>query len=121
MATNIAYSGAQSFAMDAPQLAQGYITYPSTGITAADSTVIATGFKPRLVIWENLTDRIRGEWYEGMAANSCIKTIADGTRTLEVTGGNGGITVSDVGFSVLQNDTLALLKASKVIAWRAEG
>ena len=121
MATNTAYSAAQSQAIDAPQAAQGYITYPSTSIIATDYTVIAIGFLPRYVVWENVTDRIKGEWFEGMAANSCIKTIADGTRSLEVTGVNGGLTVSATGFSVLQNDTLALLKASKVVAWRAEG
>jgi hypothetical protein len=65
------------------------------------------------VCWENVTDRVKVEWYEGMAADSCIKTAANGTRTLEVTGGNGGITVATKGFSVLQNATLAAILASK--------
>ena len=119
MATNTAYSGAQSNAIDGPLRAHGFITYPGTSIVAADSTVIATGFKPRYICWENLTDQLRFEWYEGMAASTCVKTIANGTRTLDVT--NGGPTVSEVGFSMLQNATLAAILASKVIAWRAEG
>ena len=119
MATNTAYTAAQTLGVDSPQKAQGYITYPATSIVAADSTVIATGFKPRYVQWSDVTSRIQIEWFEGMAANTCVKTAANGTRTLETT--NGGITVSATGFSVLQNATLAAILASEVIAWRAHG
>lgn len=45
--------------------------------------VIEVGFKPRYFVWENLTDRIKWEWYEGMAAGTTIKTVAAGTRTLD--------------------------------------
>lgn len=31
----------------------------------------------------NLTDSITHEWYEGMAAGTTVKTIANGTRTLD--------------------------------------
>lgn len=119
MATNTAYTAAQSAAIDAPQAAQGYITFPGTAIVAADSVVIATGFLPRKVEWTDVTSRIKIEWLEGMAANTCVKTAANGVRTLETT--NGGITVSATGFSVLQNATLAAILASEVCAWRAEG
>lgn len=115
---------------DSPQIKVGRIVFDATAITAADSVVVNLGFTPRYVTWENVTDRIKGEWYEGMAANSCIKTIAAGTRTLEVTGGNGGITICDSDgtpnvngkcFSVLQNATLALILASKTCTWAAHG
>lgn len=45
------------------------------------------GFTPRYVKLINATDRTTLEWYEGMAADSAIKTVAAGTVTLETTGG----------------------------------
>lgn len=100
--------------------ANGLDVFDGTAITTTDYVEIICGFKPKYVKWENVTDRICGEFYEGMAANSCIKTAAAGTRTLEVTGGNGGITLTQTGFRVLQNATLALVLASKTCAWRAQ-
>lgn len=109
---------AQSLAQDSPTSAQGKNTTDSTAITATDSIRVTTGFKPRYVRWENATDRISIEWFEGMADNTCIKTAAAGTRTLETT--NGGITVDAIGFRVLQNATLGAVAASKVMYWKAE-
>lgn len=60
-------------------------TLVSTAATAEDTT-FGNGFVPRYVCIENLTDRIKHEWYEGMAADSALKTIAAGTRTLETSG-----------------------------------
>ena len=99
----------------------GRVVYDATAIVATDSTTIDVGFTPRYVCWENVTDRVKIEWYEGMAADSCIKTAAAGTRTLEITSGNGGITVSGRTFSVLQNATLAAILASKVCTFMARG
>lgn len=113
---------------DSPQIKVGRIVFDATAITAADSVVVSLGFTPKYVCWENVTDRVKIEWYEGMAANTSIKTVAAGTRTLETT--NGGITicnsegVADVNgkaFSVLQNATLAAILASKVCTWAAHG
>lgn len=106
---------------DSPALAQGKVVYDATAITATDSTRIETGFKPRYVRWVNLTDRVEVEWFEGMDANTCLKTIAAGTRTLETSGGNGGITVDERGFRVLQNATLAAILASKTCVYEARG
>lgn len=117
MATNTDYTLSSSNSQGIINKQHGYVTMPATAITAADSVVFTTGFRPRKVVVENVTDRIRIEWYEGMADNSCIKTAANGTRTLETT--NGGITVSANGFSVLQNATLAVIAASKVLAFEA--
>jgi hypothetical protein len=103
-----------------PAFAVGLDVFDATSITAADYVEINVGFKPKYVCWENVTDRIKGEFYEGMADNSCVKTAANGTRTLEVTGGNGGITLTNTGFRVLQNATLALILASKTCAWKAQ-
>ncbi len=97
----------------------GRVVFDATAITAADYVEITLGFTPTYVCWENITDRVKGEWYVGMADESCIKTVAAGTRTLEVTGGNKGITVIAGGFRVAQNATLALILASKVCGWKA--
>ena len=102
-----------------PAFAVGKNTLGATGLTATDYIEVVCGFKPKYVVWENMTDSIKGEWYEGMADNSCCKTILNGTRSLEVTGGNGGITPTANGFRVLQNATLALVVASKVHYWSA--
>ncbi|SRR5574343_109082 len=104
---------------DSPAVAVGSVVYDATAITAADSTRIVTGFKPRYVRWVNLTDRVEVEWFEGMTANTCMKTAAAGTRTLETT--NGGITVDEKGFRVLQNATLAAILASKTCFYEARG
>lgn len=106
---------------DSPGIARGKIVYDATSITAADSTRVVTGFKPRYVRFVNLTDRVEVEWFEGMDANTCLKTAAAGTRTLETNAGNGGITVDDRGFRVLQNATLAAVLASKTIVYEAQG
>lgn len=115
---------------DPPASKAGRIVFDATSITAADEVVVPVGFTPKYVCWENVTDRIKGEWYEGMAAESCIKTVAAGTRTLEVTGGNKGITICDADgtantsgryFKVSQNATLALILASKTCNWLALG
>lgn len=113
---------------DWPQYKVGRIVFDATAITAADSVVVNLGFTPKYICWENVTDRVKIEWYEGMAANTSIKTAAAGTRTLETS--NGGITVCDSdgvanttgkSFSVLQNATLAAILASKVCNWKANG
>lgn len=83
--------------------------------TAADTT-FTVGFSPRIVRFINLTDRITLEWYEGMAADSAIMTVAAGTRTLITT---EGITANATlnGFSV----KAASIPASKVFSYEAVG
>lgn len=120
MADNIAgQTRSASDKQDSPSTAFGKIVYDATAITATDHTRVVTGFKPRYVRWVNVTDRVEVEWFEGMDANTCIKTAANGTRTLETT--NGGITVDERGFRVLQNATLAAILASKTCVYEARG
>ena len=120
----------------APQYASGKITFDSSLASTTDFAVVNLGFTPRYVEWANTTG-ITGEWYEGMAADSCFLTIANGTRALSTTGSNGGITVCDSydsvaltggaanttgnAFKVIQNATLALITADDVVYWRAHG
>jgi len=129
MAINIAYTPSNaSQGNDFPSAAAGRITFPATTIVAADFTVVDIGFTPRYIQWCDVTSRIQIEWFDGMAANTCIKTAANGTRTIETT--NGGITICDAdgtanaagrSFKVLQNATLAAILASEIINWRAVG
>lgn len=100
------------------QFAVGKIVFDATAITAADYVQVTCGFKPKYVKFSNVTDRTTIEWYEGMADDSCLKTIAAGTVSLETT--NKGITPTQAGFQVSQNATLAAILASKTIQWMAQ-
>lgn len=91
------------------------IKYFTTNGDAAADTTLNFGFKPRLVQFINLTDRITDEWYEGMAAGYALHTVAAGTRTLVTT---GGITVNADGTVTIP---AALMVASKSFAMVAEG
>lgn len=113
---------------DPPKTKIGRIVFDATAITAADSVIVSVGFTPKYIVWENVTDRIKNEWYEGMAADSAINTVAAGTRTLSTTGANGGFTVCDSDgtantagrcFKIIQNATLGAILASKTTTWMA--
>jgi hypothetical protein len=67
------------------KFAAGSVVFDATSITAADYITISVGFVPKYFVFSNDTDRVMVEWREGMAQDSCIKTAANGTRTLEVT------------------------------------
>lgn len=97
------------------QLASG--AYLDTAV-AGDAT-ITVGFTPRYVRVENATDRISVEHFEGMADDTCIKTAAAGTRTLETT--NKGIVLGTGTFKISANATLAVLANSKQLYWYAMG
>lgn len=129
MAVNSTYTqNKASQAADAPHMASGRITFGADAITAGDYVVQALGFTPRYIRVENVTDRIAVEWFEGMADDTCVKTAAAGTKTLETT--NKGLTVCDSdgtanasgrSFKISQNATLAVIAASKVLNWVAHG
>lgn len=129
MAVNSTYTQSNGPNNDTPRnFATGRITMPADAITATDYIVQHLGFTPKYIRFWNVTDRISIEWFEGMAADTCLKTAAAGTQTLETT--NKGIAVcrSDATadssgryFSVSQNATLAVVVASKVLNWVAFG
>lgn len=85
--------------------------YLDDAATPAAAT-ITCGFKPRCVRWHNLTDRISEEWFEGMAADSSLHTVAAGTRTLAA---SGALTISASGFTV----AAALVIQNKQYSWEA--
>ncbi len=115
MAENVTYTLTRYNAEVSPGFVAGKIVFDATAITAADYIEIDVGFQPKYVSFQNVTDRIGVEYWKGMADESCLKTAAAGTRTLEVTGGNKGITLTPRGFRVAQNATLAVIAASKTI------
>lgn len=114
MAENTTYTEARIADDHGNGVAEGKVTYGADSITTTDYTEITCGFKPRFVKWVNATDRIAVTHFQGMADESCVKDAAAGTRTLEVTGGNKGITLTSDGFRVMQNATLGAIAASKV-------
>ena len=119
MAENIVYTLTKAANPQATAVT-GKVVFDATVIVAADYVEIDVGFKPSYVHWENATDRIALDFYEGMADESAIKTAAAGARTLEVTGGNKGVTLTTRGFRVAQSATLAAILASKTCYFRAE-
>lgn len=129
MAINTAYTtNNASQRPDSPSAAAGRITFPSTSIVTTDQTLVEAGFTPRYIRWTNVTSRVQVEWFEGMVADTCLKTAANGTRTTETT--NLGLTICDSAgtasttgryFKVAQNATLAAILASEVCNWQAQG
>ena len=69
--------------------AQG--SYLDDAGTPAAAT-ITVGFTPRYFAWHSTTGRISYEWFTGMAAGTSLKTVANGTRTLDTT--DAAITVN---------------------------
>ena len=118
MAINTAYTASVN-AQTVSGSMTGTVTYGATAIVATDYSEFLTGFKPKYVKFTNLTDRTTLEWYEGMATNTWLKTIAAGTVTLDTTA--GALQIFDHGFRVLQNATLGLILASKQCAFIAQG
>ena len=127
MAINTTYTqNGNTGAVDSRAPKVGRLTLGADSITAADFLQQEVGFTPRYIRVWNVTDRVSIEWFEGMAANTALKTAAAGTQTLETS--NGGITICDSDgtantsgryFKILQNSSLAVVLASKVLTWVA--
>lgn len=111
---------------DSPAVRVGRFTHDAS-LTATDYLLFNCGFTPKYVCFWNVTDQIKLEWYEGMAADTCLKTTgSSGVVTLETT--NKGITITDSTgepntagrcFCVSKNATLAAVTASDVHTWLA--
>lgn len=116
-----------------------------TDAGAAADTSFYTGFKPRVVHWINLTDRITDVYVEGMADFESLHALAAGTQSDETTNGikvfGGGLAsgtavtqVTDPGLSPTGNFApsggvvgngftvkAATILASKTFYWAAWG
>ena len=119
MAVNTAGQTLAQSNLAVSNVAIGTITFDSTSITTTDYTQIDTGFEPRYICLENVTDRVKVEWYKGMAANTWILTVAAGTRTLDTTA--SAIVSTGKYVRILQDATLGIVKASKVVAFKILG
>ena len=97
----------QSNTESVPNLAVLRIT---TDASAAVNTTFQVGFLPRIVKMVNITDSIMDEWFDGMAADNAVHTIAAGTRSLL---GAGGITVGSTAGGGFVTVAAALIIASK--------
>ena len=115
MADNKSGTRNASLVQHPPGMTVGKIVLDATAIVVTDHLRVETGFKPRYVRWMTGAGVIL-EWFEGMAANTCFKTAADGTRTVEAT----GITVDARGFRVLQAAALAGVLASSTNYYTAQ-
>jgi hypothetical protein len=91
-----------------------------TDAGGAVDTTITVGFTPRYIEWVDRTNRITLQWYEGMAANSAVRTVAAGTRTLDV---GSGITVNAPTSALGTSFTIkaADIAVSSSFSWRAFG
>ena len=86
--------------------------FTTDAVTAADTT-FNFGFKPRLVQFINLTDRITEEWFEGMAATNVLHTVAAGTRTIDA---NSLIVVNSDGTVTVKASAMVASKSFVIIA-----
>lgn len=110
-------TNSQSQAGGVSNLSVGQVVTDSGG---AVDTTFTLGFTPRYIQWVNRTDSIMLEWFEGMAANSAVRTIANGTRSLDVSSGitvNASTSAAGTGFTIKAAD----IPASKSLSWRAVG
>jgi hypothetical protein len=99
------------------QRAQGKVVFDATSITTTEYMRIECGFKPRKVRVLNLTSKIEGEYWEGMTSAQHLRTVANGTRTLDTTAASFSLDAQ--GFRVLQDGTLAYITASSDVYWEA--
>ena len=87
----------------------------TTDAVAAADTIFNFGFKPRMVRFVNLTDRLTSEVVEGMPATNTLDTNAAGARTL---GTSSSIVINADGTVTVK---AALMVASKVFFVEAAG
>lgn len=88
--------------------------YLDTGTVAAFT--ITTGFKPLYILVQNVTSRDKMEYFDGMTADTGVKTVAAGTRTLSA---STGITQLDYGFTMALDTDIHV--TSEQISWLAMG
>lgn len=101
------------------QFCSGTSVFDATAITTTDSAQYNIGFKPKYILFVNLTDRVSAEWYEGMTTSQNLKASNANVTSLNTTA--LGIEPQDRGFAILQNAALALILASKTCVFFAQG
>lgn len=71
----------------------------ATGTFTGDGTLtnVTLGYRPKMVTLVNVTDALKLEKIDGMAANATLQTVTAGTQTVTTT---SAITINDSGFAV---------------------
>lgn len=94
---------------DAQGIARGAV-----GTHTGDGTLLTVtlGFKPMHVVLVNLTDAIRYEKIDGMAATDTVETVTAGTTTIDT---GSAIVLTDTGFTVAAAHNIS----AKNFAWFA--
>jgi hypothetical protein len=101
--------------VSATSQAAGIVNFAAGSFTSDNTaTVVTLGFTPRWVRVINSTDAVVWEKIEGMAAANAVKTVTNGTTTI------------DTGSAVLFGDVSFTLSStaggnSKAISWVAQG
>ena len=85
----------QSNTFGIANIAEGYIV---TDAVAAVAQTFTLGFAPRKIVFNNLTDRISDEWYEGMTETAIYNSIVGINAKLDADAG-----VTDTNYSALWN------------------
>lgn len=109
--------------------ASGKLSGTYTAATVTSSTANATiasgvmtinlGFAPKRFLIINATDRVRQEWFDGLAAGNFLETAANGTVTLETDGVSANISVS--GSVVTVTFSGGICTDNDTVVWSAEG
>lgn len=86
-----------------------------TGAHTGDGTLLTVllGFRPQTVTLINVTDVIKFEKIDGMAAAATLETAAAGTLSVDTT---GAVTLTDNGFTV----AAAVNISAKDFVWSAD-
>jgi hypothetical protein len=93
---------------------QGSVVFDATSHHRCGLHHAHVGFVPKYFVFSNDTDRVMVEWRDGNGAGLVHQDRANGTRTLEVTGGNHGVIVG-----VKNSDTALTSANSGTIPGRA--
>lgn len=73
------------------------------------TTDITLGFTPTYFAWHSTTGRISYEWFDGMADGTTLKTVANGTRTLDTSDAAIDVDADNVTIAaaaILQNEQI---------------
>jgi hypothetical protein len=87
-------------------------TFTTDAVAAADTT-FDFGFKPRIVEFVNLTDRLTSVVVEGMTATHTLDTAANGDRTV---GTSSSIVINAAGTVTVKAALMVASKSFYVVA-----
>lgn len=90
-------------------------------VIAAGVATITLGFVPKKFVITNVTDRVKQEYIEGIAAGSFLETAANGTVTLETDGVAANCTVTTTSTVVTVTFSGGICTDNDAVVWEAFG